>query len=552
MVADPVRPRGVKASATFDGQAWREGEFWFDERVADQAVAFFHDHLRFSEGEWAGRPFRLEPWQEDEIVRPTFGWKRADGTRRYRRVYVWVARKNGKTELAAGVALLAFLGDGEPGGQAFAIAAEKDQAGIVFTKATNMVARSPTLSAQLDCLKTSIYCSNLNASFRPLSGKPDGKHGLSMSVLVGDEMHEWRSGDLYTFIHDSSAARRQPLEFLISTAGTKGTHGEEIWRECQAILAGDIDEPSALVVAYAADPEDDWTKPETWAKANPNLGVSVKLDALAAACKEAQAKPRLENDFKRYRLNMWTEQAVRWLPIAAVDDEGRRFGWDQCVGPLDWRALEESLVGRRGFLGVDLSSTTDLTSTVWYFPPEAPNEKPKVIARFFLPLDRLKEAEKRDRLPYRKWVDEGVLIGTPGNVVDYGFVKASIYRDAERFRLVKGAVDRFNATQIVVEMIQDGLPLELFGQGFVSMSSPSKELERLVISNGLEHGGHPLLRKHAQGVAVETDAARNIKPTKPSANVHVDGIVSLVEAIGVASKDEGDSMILTADSCMVL
>jgi len=544
--AAPKRPAGVGPAATWDGEVWREGEFWFDEVAADKAAGFFPKYLRLSEGEWAGQPFHLAGWQENDIIRPLFGWKCADGTRRYRRCFVWVPRKNGKTELAAGVALLALLGDGEPAGQVFSIASDASQAALVFTKATNMVARSPWMSENLTSLKNSIYCPQLNASFRPLSGKPTGKHGLSMSGLVGDEIHEWRSGDLYTFVHDSAAARRQPIEFLISTAGTKGTHGEEVYEECVRIKSGEVEDPSTLVVIYAADAEDDWTKPEVWAKANPNLNVSVKLEGpsgLAAACRLAQQLPRLENDFKRYRLNMWTEQAVRWLPIAGIDDEGRRFGWDHCVGPVSWQAMEASLFGRRAFGGLDLSATQDLSAWVLWFPGEDPNDLPKVLARFFKPADLIKAHTKRDRVPYDRWVQEGALIATPGNVIDYAFIREQIFRDAERYRIANIGIDRWNATQMSVELMQEGLPVEFFGQGFASLSAPSKELERLVLSNGFEHGGHPILRRHAQAVAVETDAAGNIKPAKSKSAQRIDGIAGLVTAIGVSDKDQGPAPV---------
>ena len=557
--AETVRPHGVGGAASFDAEAgvWREGKFWFDERAADRAAAFFPNHLVLTQGEWSGRPFRLEAWEEDDIVRPLFGWKRADGTRRYRRAFVWIARKNGKTELAAGIALLMLLGDGEPGGQVFSIASEKDQAALVFEKAGVMALRSPTLSPLLDVLKESIYCARLNASFRPLSGKPQGKHGLNMSGLIGDEIHEWKGGDLYTFIHDSSAARRQPLEFLISTAGTKGTHGEEVWKECQGILAGDIDDDETLVVVYAADPADDWTRPETWAKANPNLGVSVKRDALETECRRAQQIPRLENDFKRYRLNMWTEQAVRWLPMDGVDDEGRRFGWDHCCGPVDWRALEERLRHKICFGGLDLSSTTDLSALAWWFPVQEGLPVPAILTRFFKPADLIGAHAKRDRLPYERWVKEGALIATPGNVVDYAFIQEQIYRDAEKFRIGfqdhhkreagQGglAIDRWNATETAVKLQQEGLPVVLFGQGFASMSAPSKELERLVMANGFHHGGHPVLRAHASAVSIATDPAGNIKPAKDEAvkhKVRIDGIVAGVMAIGIAAKFEAPSV----------
>ena len=563
--AAPLRPRAVGPKAEWDGAVWREGEFWYDERAADKAAAFFPRHLRLTEGEWAGRPFVLEEWEEHDVVRPVFGWKRKDGTRRYRRCFVWIARKNGKTELAAGIALLMLLGDAEIGGQVFSIASEKDQAAIVFSKATAMVARSPTLSAILETYKQSIYCGQLNASFRPLSGKAEGKHGLNMSGLIGDEIHEWPNGDLYTFIHDSAAARRQPLEFLISTAGTKGTHGEEIWNECQALLAGDIVDPETLVVVYAADPEDDWTSPETWKKANPNLGVSVKVDALAAACRQARQLPRLENDFKRYRLNMWTEQAVRWLPIDAVDDDGGRFGWDHCVGDVAWDdpAFESRLIGKTCYGGLDLSAVNDLSALVWWFPVQDGLDRPVVLCRFWKPGDLVKAHSRRDRLPYEAWVKSGAILATSGNVIDYAFIQRQIYQDAERYRVAFSgawnreagegglAIDRWNATETAVKLDQEGIPVVLFGQGFASMSAPSKELERLVMANAFDHGGHPVLRKHAQAVAIQTDPAGNIKPAKNRSSMRIDGIVALIMANGIAVRPDTTSSVYSERGLLV-
>lgn len=552
--AEPARPLAFRLfpNAWWDAETgvWRDGDFWYDEAAADKAAAFFPAHLCLTEGEWAGKPFNLEGWQEHDIVRPTFGWKRADGTRRFRRVFVWVARKNGKTELAAGIAILMLLGDAEPGGQVFSIAAEKDQASIVFNKAATMVAYSPTLSRSLECMKPAIYCPQLNASFRPLSGKPAGKHGLNMSGLIGDEIHEWRNGDLYTFVHDSAAARRQPLEVLISTAGVKGSHGEEVWDECQSILSGEVDAPDTLVVIYAAGAEDDWTKPETWAKANPNLGVSVKLEAMADACRLAQQLPRLENDFRRYKLNQWTEQAVRWLPIDGADDTGHRFGWDHCVGPVGWEALEDKLRGKRCFGGLDLSAVQDLSALVWWFPVQPGLETPAVLARFWKPADLIKDHTKRDKVPYDRLVKEKALLTTPGNVIDHEAIRAQVLKDAEKFKVAfrnekraadQGglAIDRFDASETYVKLNGEGLPVVLYGQGFVSMSAPAKAIERYVLSNGFHHGGHPLLRRHAQAVAIETDAAGNIKPSKDKSTMRIDGIVALCMAEGVAAKDTG-------------
>lgn len=547
----PPRPAAVKSSdAVFDGSVWREGRFWYDERAADAAVGFFHNHLVLTEGEWAGRPFKLEPWQEHDIVRPLFGWKREDGTRRYRRCFVWVPRKNGKTELAAGVSLLSLLGDGEPGAQVFSIAAEKDQAALVFNKAVQMVSRSPTLARHLETYKDSIYCAALNGSFRPLSGKPQGKHGLNMSGLVGDEIHEWKNGDLYTFIHDSAAARRQPLEVLISTAGVSGGYGEEVWNECKALQAGEIDDPSTLVVIYAADPEDDWADPATWAKANPNLGVSVKVEALAEAARLAKQVPRLENDFKRYRLNVWTDQATRWLPIDAADDQGRKFGWDHCAGPVGWKDLEQKLRHKRCFGGLDLSAVQDLSALSWWFPVQPGLETPVWLVRFWKPADLVKQHAARDKVPYDQFVRDGALLTTPGNVIDHSAIREQVYRDAETFKVAfygerreadQGglAIDRFDATETLVKLHEEGVPVVRYGQGFVSMNAPAKELERLTLSNGFHHGAHPLLRRHAMAVAVETDAAGNIKPAKDKSTQRIDGIVSGCMALGIALRDTG-------------
>jgi phage terminase large subunit-like protein len=551
-----VAPKKAADGSTVPGfwivGAWCDGEFWYHETAADKAASFFPNHLVFTEGEWAGRPFVLEPWEEHDIVRPLFGWKRADGTRRFRRCFVWIARKNGKTELAAGIALLILVGDAEMGGQVFSIASEEAQAKIVFTKASNMAVRTPMLAAKLDCLGKVIYCPELNASFRPLSGKPKGKHGLNMSGLVGDEIHEWPTGDLYTFVHDSSAARRQPLEFLISTAGQKGTHGEEVFKECQAILAGDVDDPDTMVVIYAPGEDDDWTKEETWRKANPNFGKSVKVEPFMADFKRARQLPRLENDFKRYRLNIWTDQAVRWLPMDSVDDEGRRFGWDHCVGPIQWNdpQFEARLLGKRCFGGLDLSSTQDLSALLWWFPVQEGLEVPVALCRAYKPADLVKEHAKRDRQPYERWVKEGALFTTPGNVVDYGFIERQVLNDATKFRTAyygqakreahEGglAVDRYNATGTMVRLENEGIAVVAFGQGMISLSAPSKELERLVMANGFHHGGHPVFRRHAQAVAVVTDDAENIKPTKAKSNGRIDLIAACVNALGIASQGE--------------
>lgn len=508
-----------------------EALYRFDEGAADYAVRWIETKCVFTEDKWAGKPFRLAPWQRDDIIRPLFGWKRrADGLRRYRRVIVWVPRKNGKTELAASVSLVVLLATGVMGGQVYSIAKDKDQARIVFDKASRMVGWSAELTRVVEPLKAALFVPQLQAKFEPMSGAPQGKHGRSASGLIGDEVHEWPDDRLYTFMHQSTGAREEPIEFLISTAGTQEGYGWELWQECQKILDGTVDDPETLVVIYAADPDDDWTSPATWAKANPNLGVSVRLDYLATECKRAQDNPRLENDFRRYHLNQWTEQDVRWLSMDL---------WRKCSAEPDnidlWRALPKVMAGRRGFAGIDLSSTSDITAMVAVFPPDQPGERWVVIPRFWVPKPTVERRTRVDRVPYETWARLGMIETTPGKTVDYAYIKQAAFEWKDQFDLEAFGFDRWNATQTMNEFEAEGATVVKVGQGFASLTAPSKELERLVVSAELEHGNHPVLTWMARNAGYETDAAGNLKPSKAKSSEKIDGIAALVNALFVAT-----------------
>lgn len=503
-------------------------DVWFDEEAAQAACAFFPTYLRFTEGEWAGQPFRLTWWQR-QIVRAIFGWKMPDGTRLYREVYIEIPRKNGKTEFAAGIALLMMVADGEFGGQVYSMAVDKDQAKIVFRKAATMVAFSEALGSLLEVLKTSIYCAELQAGFYPLSSVPGSKHGFNPHAAVADELHEWKSGEIREVVHEGMGARAQPLEVLITTAGVRGDgYGWEMHEYARMVLEFVVQDPHFLAVIFGAEEDDDWTDEEVWAKANPNLDVSVKRSFLRSECEKAKQSPRKENRFRRYFLNQWTEQATRWLPMDC---------WDACTTTPDdpdrWKRLEDEMAGRECFGGLDLGSTSDLTSGSWFFPPVEEGGLAVAIWRFWLPEAALERADDRLLRLYRQWHAAGALILTPGNVTDYRFIKASTANDAERF-VVRGlAIDRWNATQVAVELQEDGAPVQLFGQGFASMSAPTKELERLVLAGEMEHGNHPVARWNAGNVAVQEDPAGNIKPSKEKSMQKIDGIVAEVMGIGL-------------------
>lgn len=457
-------------------------------------------------------------------MRAVFGWKRADGTRLYRVVYIEIPRKNGKTEFAAGLAILLLLADGEFGGQGYIMAVDKDQAKIGFAKARVMVEFSEALGKNVESLATSLFCPELMASFKPLSHSPGSKHGFSPSYAIADEIHVWPDGELADVVHKGTGARRQPLEIYITTAGVRSVgFGWEMHDRALKVRDGLLVDPSFLPVIHAAGDEDDWTAEETWVKANPNIGTSPKWEYLRAECAKAQESPRLENEFKRYHLNLWTEQVTRWLDIA---------DWDGCAGDVPWQDLEHALKGQLAFGAVDLSSKVDLSALVYAFRGKQPGAACGVVARLYMPEDRVEFAEKRDRLPYADWIKQGAITTTPGNVVDYGFIEQRLMDDASRFQIQEVAFDPWNAMQFATRMMGEGMTMVEFRQGFGSMSEPAKEVEKLILSRKLFHGGHPVLREMAKAISIATDPAGNIKPDKSKATLRIDGIVAMIMAVG--------------------
>lgn len=503
---------------------------WFDAALAEAAVAVWPAWFRHTEGRWAGKPFHLVPWQA-AIVRLLVGWRAADGFRLFRRLFLWIGRKNGKTEFLAALAVLFWLCDREMGGQAYAMARNENQARLVFEKAKTMIRLSPAFVERVQAFKKSLYCAELWARFEVLSGAAEGKHGLSASVIVGDEMHEWPDGALYTTLHQSIAARDQPIELYGSTAGFTGRgYGWTLWQEGQAVASGSLDDPATLVAIFAADPQDDWTDERVWTKANPNLGISPKREYLRAECAKARDNPRLENDFRRYHLNQWTEQVVRWLSMPR---------WEACApDPQAWRRHPADLRGRRCFGGLDLSSVADLTALVWVFPPEGAGDRWRLVVRLWCPAASIALRARRDRVPYDLWARDGAIVGTDGDVVDYAAIERQVRADAESFDVQGLAIDRWNATGTAIRLAEDGCKVVMFGQGFASLSAPSKEWERLVMAGLLDHGGHPVLRWMAGHVAIKTDDAGNIKPTKQRSAERIDGVVAGIMGLGLAIGQE--------------
>lgn len=493
----------------------------FDINAAQHVLDFF-SLLRHSKGEWAGEPFVLSPWQAF-ILWVLFGWKREDGYRRFRTAYIEVARKNGKSTLAAGIGLYLFAADQEPGAEVFTAATKRDQARIVHGEAINMVRMSPGLQRFIQVFKDNLSLVRTNSKYQPLGADADTMDGLNVHGAVIDELHAHKNRNLWDVLETATGARRQPLLFAITTAGY---NRESIcWQQHdygEKILDGIISDDAYFPYIAALDPDDDWTDSSVWIKANPNLGVSVKVESLEEQCTKAQSLPAAQNAFRRLRLNQWTEQADRWIDLAI---------WDECALPVDL----EKLRNRDCFGGLDLSSTTDISAFVLVFQPEEEGEPWKLVCRFWIPAENVRRRVDRDRVPYDQWIRAGLIEATDGNVIDYDVLRKRISADAEQFTIKEIAFDRWNATQLVSQLTGDGLNMIPFGMGYASMASPTRELEKLIVGRQIVHGGHPVLRWMVSNVSVKQDPAGNLKPDKAKSTERIDGVVSLIMALGRAT-----------------
>ncbi len=502
--------------------------FYFDERAATVAIAFFEKLLRHTTGEWAGKPFALQGWQRN-IIHDVFGWKRtSDLTRRYRKVYVEIPRKNGKSTLAAGIALYLLFADDEKGAQVFSAAADKEQASIVFRDAKTMTEGSPHLAELAHVYKSSIVIEEANAFYRVLSADAYTKHGLNPHGVVIDELHAQPNRELFDVLWTGMGARRQPLFVMITTAG----HDREsvCWEQheyARQVAAGIIDDPEWYVAIYAADEDDDWQNPEVWRKANPSYGVTVKPEYLESEARRAAQVPAYQNTFRRLHLNQWTQQDTRWLPMET---------WDACGDPIDMGLLD----GAECYGGLDLASTSDIAAFVLDFPPEPGEpERHTWLPHFYIPQERMTERSLHDRVPYDAWVRQGLMAATPGNVIDYSYIVKDIEAIGERFHIKEIAFDRWGAFQVSQTLEGMGFTMVGFGQGFVSMSSPTKELLRLVLDRKLAHGGNAVLRWMADNMVVTTDPAGNVKPNKQKSRQKIDGMVAGIMALDRAIRHEG-------------
>ena len=506
----------------------------YDKEAADFAVMFI-ESLCHTKGTWAGKKFELIDWQE-RIIRDLFGVLKPNGYRQFNTAYVEIPKKQGKSELAAAVALLLCCGDGEERAEVYGCAADRQQATIVFDVAADMVRMCPALNKRVKILASQkrIIYEPTNSFYQVLSAEAYSKHGFNIHGVVFDELHTQPNRKLFDVMTKGSGdARMQPLYFLITTAGTDtNSICFETHQKAKDILDGRKIDPTFYPVIYGADESDDWTDPAVWRKANPSLDITVGIDKVEAACNSAKQNPGEENSFRQLRLNQWVKQAVRWMPMEK---------WDDCAFPID----EDELEGRVCYGGLDLSSTTDITAFVLVFPPLDEEDKYIVLPYFWVPEDTLDLRVRRDHVPYEVWEKQGRLETTEGNVIHYGYIEKFIQRLGEKFNIREIAFDRWGAVQMVQNLEAMGFTVVPFGQGFKDMSPPTKELMKLVLEKRIAHGGHPVLRWMMDNIYIRTDPAGNIKADKEKSTEKIDGAVATIMALDRAIRcgnDAGESV----------
>ena len=388
-----------------------------------------------------------------------------------------------------------------------------------------MILASPILSKHAEIFRDSVIFKN--SFYRVISADAGSKHGYNLHACIIDELHAQKTRELFDVLTTSTGARRQPLTILVTTAGyDKNSICGQMHDYSRKLLSNKIKDETFLPVIYSADKDDDWKDEKTWEKANPNLDISVKRDYLKEMVNRAKNSPSFENTFKRLHLNTWTTNESFWI---------KQEVWDSCnLFPVDTKNLK----GRKCWAGLDLSSSIDISALVLIFPDDD-GERFEVLPFFWIPKDNALERSRKDGVDYDLWIREGLITATDGNVIDYKFIKKQIEDILTTYQLKNLAYDRWGATQLVIDLQDQGCPLEPFGQGFASMSNPSKSLETMLLSKKINHGGNKVLNWMIGNTQTTQDPAGNIKPDKKKSGKgnKIDGIVALIMSIGLYLDD---------------
>lgn len=487
---------------------------YFDEKAAMKALTFFN-FLKHPKGsDFAGREFVLSPWQAFDVYN-IFGWKTAGGKRRFRYAYTDIARKNGKTTYAAAIALFTLIMDNEQGAEVYTVATKKDQAKICLEDARNIVKQSKDLSVYTEVWQHSVTCEMIGSSMKALSSDSNTLDGLNPHCVILDEFHAHKDDLVFNVMKSAMGARVQPLMMILTTAGFNRNVPCYSYRDVAIkVLKGILKQDDLYISIHTLDPDDDYHDPANWQKSNPNLNISVKENFLIGEYNDAKNNPDRMYNFLTKNLNIWTDSAKQWLPSAE---------WEAC------NKGEEDLTGEVCYAGLDLASVRDTNALALCFPRPEGNFSFKVF--FWMPEMNVLERVKNKGINYDRWIREGYMRTTDGNITDYNYIKEDIKAICKEYKVQNIQFDRWNSSQLVIDLMYEGLNMVPFGQGFASMSAPTKELERLVMSNKMNHMGNPVLTWHVSNVFLQRDASGNLKIDKDKSSEKVDGAVACVMAL---------------------
>lgn len=489
--------------------------WYFDVKSATRPLLFF-GYLRHGKGrDFAGKKFILESWQQFALWN-LFGWKKEEGRRRFNEYYLDVSRKNGKTTFAAGVALYMLSSDGEASAEVYSAATTYPQASISLAEAKNILRYSPNLSSSFGVHSHAISHPNSGSSFKPVSSEHKTLDGLNTSFLLIDEFHAHPDSGLFDVMASSMGARLDPLKMIITTAGFKKTGPCFAYRDVAIkVLRKQLVQDDTFIQIFTLDENDSYEDESVWKKCNPNLGVSLKINSIRADVLKAKNNPTRLTNLLTKTFNVWTNAAKVW-----IKDED----YLKCVGDVDMSKRCKI------YAGLDLSSVRDITALSLLIESDDKKLFNKVL--FFMPADNIRSRSEEEGISYELWANQGWIITTPGNVTDYNFIKSSIKEIAENHELKVTGYDRWNSSQLVIDLIDEGLNMQGFGQGFASMSPPTKAFNYRVLKQEITFEDNPVFRWMLSNVVINRDAAGNEKPDKEKSANKIDGVVASIIALG--------------------
>lgn len=510
---------------------------YFDENSAARYFRFVARYCRHYQGQLAGKPIDFSPHQ-CFIEANVYGFLRADGTRRFRATHEEVARKDGKTTRLGACGLYGLIGEGERGAKVYSAATKREQAKELFMSAKAMVQQSPELRRRLQAMQHHIQTPDGHCLFQPLSADSNTLDGLNVYYGLVDEIHAHPTSAVWDVLESAKGARMQPLIRGITTGGfNRKGFGYAQRGYAVKVLEGAVTDDAFFAIIFTLD-EDDlerWDDPAVWIKSNPNLGVSVYMDDLLDQCRKAREMPSAKVEFMTKRLNVWTYSEMLWMNMEK---------WAQCARDFDsltvWdNNADSDFHGMECYGGLDLASVDDMASFRLVFPGE--NGSRRTIGRAYLPQAALDRRLKTGDKTLEVFKTSGHLVVTPGDTIDYEYIKRDIKHACANFYVKGIGFDRWNSSQLVNELIADDIPMVKFGQGHGSMSAPMKELMRLVLTQLLEHND-PLLTWAVSNLVATVNPAGDIKPDKSKVSEKIDPAVALIMAIGLAMgvDDDGD------------